>query len=559
MIGRENNITGKGAEKLFNFRPFFFSAIFLSLGILFYFAYHFLGVSTLWLLLGLPLMAIPFFFCHNKRQVYYTVLTMLLVGGSFLVGFFSFSAQLRGVYDVAPQLGEQYVTGKVVEIRPYAYNTIVILDDLVIGEDRENGKLIAYLPPSFEEKVSLCDELFLVGKVYGNEPSVEEFHYDAGELTENIRFRIWTEEVSVVGERFDLFLSLRSRAESVIEAGMDESPAAVMSAMLFGNTAGIDDGLYENIRQGGIAHIFAVSGLHVGALFAFCVFLFDRKPFQRVPKLARWIVLAGILYLYAGVCGFSASVLRATVMCLVLYATALLSVKTDMLESLGIAGIVLLLYRPTFLFEVGFQLSFMACFGLAFLTKPLGHVCDEIQKLYRKYFPKAPTRAEIEARKNGDTLPPSIGERIYQLVRSFLSASIAVQLFTAPLLLHYFGYVSGWALLLNGIFVPIVSGLFAMMLLLVALASVFPVELAVVFLYIPNLLWSLLLLLFQTMDFSSFALRNISLSGGGFFSYYCGLLFATDKWNLAKRVTMSLSTASFAVFLLLLLLGIFSG
>ena len=225
-----------------------------------------------------------------------------------------------------------------------------------------------------------------------------------------------------------------------------------------------------------------------------------------------------------------------------------------MLESLGVAGLILLIYKPSYLFEVGFQLSFCACLGLAFLSKPIGQVCDELKNLYRKYFPKAPTKAEIEAKKNDDTLPADVGERVYRAVRSFLSASLSAQIFTAPILLHYFGYVSGWSLLLNALFVPLMGGAFAFLLCSVLLASLLPVEFAFVILYLPNLVWSGVLLLFQTIDFSQFSLRNLSITSGGFFTYYAGCLLLTDKWNLPKKATMSLSAFCFGVFLLLLLI-----
>lgn len=554
MLDREHNVTGKGAEKLFNFRPFFFSAIFLCLGIIFYFLYHFKGVSTLWLLLLIPCAGIPFCFSHTRRQVYYSAFSVCCMGIAFFVGFFAFSCQIQDFFTHQECLGEQYVTGKIVEIRLDKENTTVLLEELYVGAQEVDGKLIAYLPLTEYENIKISDELFLHGKVYQTTLTAPNFVFKVGDLGEKVRFYIYPQESFVTGTRFDLFLAMRTRAENAIEAGMDDAPASVTRAVLFGNTKQIDEGLYDNIRSGGIAHIFAVSGLHVGTLSAFVIALFSGKRFQKVPKIVRLCLLAILLYLYAGICGFSASVLRAMVMCLVLYASRLFFLRTDMLESLGLAGLILLIYKPSYLFEVGFQLSFCACLGLAFLSKPIGQVCDELKNLYRKYFPKAPTKAEIEAKKNDDTLPPDVGERVYLSVRSFLSASLGAQIFTVPILLHYFGYVSGWSLFLNALFVPLMGGAFAFLLCSVLVASLCPVEFALVILYLPNLVWSGLLLLFQTIDFSQFSLRNLSITSGGFFTYYAGCLLLTDKWNVPKKTTMSFSAVCFGVFFLLLLI-----
>ena len=537
-----------GAEKLFNFRPVFFSAVFLSLGIAFYFLYHYHGVSALWLLCLLPIAATPFFFCRTKAKLFSVATAVAALGIFFFVGFFSFSFQTAWFFDRNEYLGENYISGRVVEKRPYESQTGLVLDELYIGGKRVEGKLIAYLPAIFYDKVALSDEIFLKGEVHETVVSGDNFSLMAGEFGDGLRLRLWADDAMVTDGGFNLFFFLRTRAEEVIEAGMDETPAAVTKAVLFGDAVGIDEDLYDNIRRGGIAHIFAVSGLHVGALFAFCLILMRKTPLRRLPKTAQFVFLALLLFTYAGVCGFSSSVLRATVMCLVVYASTLLSIKTDLIESLGLAAILILLFTPSALFEIGFQLSFAACFGIAFLSKPIGQVFDEILKWKRKLFPKPLTRAEKEALKNDDTLPPKVGERVYRAVSSFLSVSLGAQIFTAPLLLHYFGYVSGWALLLNGIFVPFISGVFWFLFLLVTVACLLPTSFAVAILYLPNLIWSAALLVFQTVDFSSFALQGVRLSLGGFITYFAAWLFCSDKWNLKKPLSLALAGICFIAF-----------
>lgn len=541
---------GRGTEKLFNFRPVFFSAIFLCLGIVFYFLYHYHGVSALWLLGLLPLAATPFFFCRTKEKIFKTAVAVALLSIFFFLGYFGFSLQTARFFDRAAYLGGNYVSGCVVEKRSYKDGTGLVLEDLSIGGKRVEGRLVAYLPATFYDTISLSDEVFLEGNVNEVEINGENFSLMAGELGDKVRFRLWADNAVVTGKKFDLFLFLRDRAEAAIDFGMDETPAAVTKAVLFGNTTGIDEDLYDNIRRGGIAHIFAVSGLHVGALFVFCLLLVRKTALRRLPKLGRFALLAILLFTYAGICGFSSSVVRATVICLAAYASTLIGIKTDLIESLGLAAICILLFKPSALFEVGFQLSFLACFGIAFLSKPIGQVFDEAAKLFRKVFPKRLTLAEEEAKENGDTLPPSLGERAYRAGSSFLSVSLGAQVFTAPLLLHYFGYVSGWALLLNCLFVPLISAVFSALLLLVAIACFFPASWAAALLYLPNVVWSAILLAFQTLDFSSFAISDLSLSVGAFFAYFAFCLFCSDKWNLKKSLCLILAGACFVSFLI---------
>ncbi len=534
-------------EKLFNFRPVFFLAIALCLGVLFYFHWYFNGVSAWWLLLTIPFAVAPFFFCRTKKKTVQTALAIVALFVSFFVGFFGFSLQMESYQKTKWKTGEAFVCGRVVEKRLYQEYTGCVLDLLTIDGEKINGRLIAYLPTSFFDKVEYCDQLLLRGEVRFRTLDAGNFGLQANMFGDGLSLSVWTDETQIVGNKFDLFLFLRDRAEKAIEAGMDETPAAVTKAIIFGDTLEIEEELYDNIRRGGIAHIFAVSGLHVGALFGFCLLLMKKTMLRRLPKSFRFLFLSVLLFVYAGVCGFSSSVIRAMLICLVAYASTLLGIKTDLLESLGLAAIVILLFKPSSLFEIGFQLSFCACFGIAFLARPIGQVFDEIAQLWKNIFRKGSARKKIVTVENDDTLPLTLGERVYRAVRDFLSASLGAQIFTAPLLLEYFGYVSGWALLLNCIFIPLVSAVFSILLLLVVVACLFSTGVASIILYLPNVVWSVLLLVFQVFDFSSFSFSGLDLSVGAMIAYFVGWIFCTDKWNLKRFTSNVLVLVSFII------------
>lgn len=525
---------------IFNFRFALFSAIYLALGVVFCYYHYFLSLHTAWLLCLPPMAFFPAFLSFSLQQWKKIAALSLLLCVSFFIGLFGFQIEVNR-YEDARAFGECYFSGKVVEMRDSANGTQVILGDLTIEGEKQNCKLIAYLPASLEGEVGLCDELFLRGTVTQKSFSQETFTLNASDFGKRIFLSAREVEGEKIGHSFDLFLFLNGRAKARIDAGMDETPAAVTRAVLLGDTTAIDKGLYDNIRRGGISHIFAVSGLHVGSLFAFCLLLVKKTSLRRMGEGLRFTFVAGILLTYAGVCAFTASVVRATVICLFAYAGKLLLVKTDFLQSLGLAAICILIVQPSALFTVGFQLSFAACFGIAFLSKPIGQVFDEGAKLYRKFVPIKLTEAEQQALENDDTIPPRIPARIYRILSSFMATSLAAQLFTAPLLLQYFGYVSGWALLLNCIFVPFISIVFSWLFLFVLLACILPTGLEAVLLYLPNAVWSAVLLLFERFDFSSFALKGISISSGLSMVYIAVCLFFTDKWNLKKSTQFLLA------------------
>ena len=533
-------VVQKNGGKLFNFRPVFFAALYLIFGVVFCFYCRFYGLSFAWLACLPILAAIPVFLSVSTAKRKKCVLALLSLCVCFFAGFFGFSIQVKR-YEKTTDFGECYFTGKVVEIHE-SYNKVgVVLDGVKIDGEKQNCKLIAYLPTAFGETITLSDELFLRGEIEKRDINAENFTMQSKEFGKRIFLVANDAEGEKIGHTFDLFLFLNARAKTVINAGMDEMPAAVTRAVLLGDTDGIESGLYENIRRGGIAHIFAVSGLHVGSLFAFCLLLLKKTPMKGLHGGLQFLFVAFILLTYAGVCAFSPSVVRATVICLIAYGGKRLQVKTDFLQSLGGAAICILIFNPSALFTVGFQLSFAACLGIAFLTKPIGQVFDECAKLYRKAVPVKLTEAEMQALQNDDTMPPRISTRIYRACSSFLATSLGAQIFTAPILLHYFGYVSGWALLLNCIFVPFIGVIFSLLLLSVAVACVLPVGLSTVILYVPNVVWSAVLLLFEAVDFTSFALEGLTITTGLSFVYLTATLFFTDKWDMKKSLRFLLA------------------
>ena len=549
MKSAGENLVARAEEtdKLFNFRPVFFAAAFLCLGISFAYLRFFKGVSAWWGMLLLPFAVPPFCFCSSRRQLKRTAISVGTLALSVVIGYGLLIAQLRDFSDTRNYDGEMPVVGRVVEKTDYGEYTGLTLTDLCIDGKEEKGRLKAYLPTAVCQGVALSDELIVTGSVRTNAEFFDEYGFRAEDIGDSVRFGMNAELCAVSGSSFDIFASVYTRIENTLYKNMHESSASVTLALLTGNTDGIESDLLDNMRMGGIAHIFAVSGLHIGALYAFCLMAFRKKPLHNLPKPLRFALLATILVFYSGVCGFTPSVLRATTLCLLAYAVKLTGLHIDFLEMLGVAAIGLLLFSPVALFEVGFQLTFLSCLGIAILKRPVQSVIDGGVGYVGKIFPKQRTEEQCAILAQGDSLPLGVGDKVYQWCSSVLSVSIAAQIASAPVLMCAFGFLSGWALLLNFLFVPIIGCLFSALLLCVATACVVPVTAGGV-LYLPELLCSLLMLVFELADFSSFALTGIKLTGGGILCYYAGWLFLSDKWNISKKSRVVYAVLCFAVF-----------
>ncbi|MBR2024145.1 MAG: ComEC/Rec2 family competence protein [Clostridia bacterium] len=523
----------ESSSKLFNFRPLFFSAVFLSFGVLCALALVQYDLPWWVLLFALPIAGIPFCFITTKKEFIQRTVAVCAMGLCFLFGLFAFFVQSNGFQTATYYNGEYTVRGRVTEYVVYDAYTRMQLTDVSVDGNTEKCALIAYLPGDFALKIPLSSTVEMVGELTTDTELFDERGFRAYAIDKDVKMYMSADSVTVTGRKFDLFLYCRQGLQTVLETGMDEIPAQTLRGLLFGETSGIDEGLLNNFRYGGIAHVFAVSGLHFGIVFACLSWIFNRECLWRIPKWLRFVFVALLLLFYGGICGFSASVIRAIVTCLTLYGAHLMGVASDWLERISLACLIVLCISPCQLFHAGFLLSFGACYGIALLTMRIekglwfcwGKVRKAIGIPIRKYLP------------NEQTHPLTIPQTIERNSITFLSVTTSAQAFTLPILMTTFGYVSGWSFLLNCIFVPIIGILFPFLLVFVVISALLPLAVASVVLHVPNLIMTIVALVFETFDFTTFALSGIKLSAFAIVCYYFALLLCTDKWNVPRKYT----------------------
>ena len=136
---------------------------------------------------------------------------------------------------------------------------------------------------------------------------------------------------------------------------MGEENAPLAYAVLFGDRTQVSDDILTSYNNAGILHLLAVSGLHVGFIAGLIYALLSKLKLKR---LFSFIITACLLLFYNYLCNFTPSVVRATIMiCVGLFANVL-GKKSDTLTTIGIAGILTLLIKPLWAFDIGFQLSY---------------------------------------------------------------------------------------------------------------------------------------------------------------------------------------------------------
>ena len=200
---------------------------------------------------------------------------------------------------------------------------------------------------------------------------------------------------------------------------------SILSGVLFGEKGYMDEDLYEEFQTNGIAHVLAVSGLHVGLVYGTIQKILKRKD------LLTSILGLGVLFIYAALSNFAVSVIRAGVMIALNIIAFLLRRKYDMLSAASAVAIILLLINPYYLYDSGAQLSFLAAYSLAVLL------------------PWFETRFKTfcDKRKN---------ETLYKIGNVFLPGFV-LQIGMAPLMAYHFLNFSPLSLFINPIAIYLAS------------------------------------------------------------------------------------------------------
>ncbi len=307
--------------------------------------------------------------------------------------------------------------------------------------DQPAGDILVYLsPPS---AVYPGQEVTIYGKMAAltrprNEGSFDYPLYAAGL---GLSGSMYGERLEVTGGEavpYQVLLQdIRSKVQEILFRLAPPEDAGVLQALLLGDKSNLDAELLSLYQENGIAHILAVSGLHLSILGMGFYRLLRRLKLSHNPAA---LVSALLILSYGILTGCSGSALRAVIMLLLQFLARSLGRTYDMLSALSAACLLLLFAHPYLLFSAGFQLSFGAVFSLALASElPL---------------PAHP-------------------------LLSGLTQSLLLQLFTLPILLYHYFQLPVYSILLNLLVLPLLSFLVYAALLAI-LSSFLSVPLALV-------------------------------------------------------------------------------
>jgi hypothetical protein len=307
------------------------------------------------------------------------------------------------------------------------------------------GKLVLYLKDTLREK-ALGQAILFHSKLSPIAPAQNPYQFDYKRYMEHQG--IYWQGYPICYEikdapSFSPFIKAK-QLQGYLAATLSHYPfskdtVGVLKALVLGVRSDITPELYQQYINAGAVHILAISGLHIG-IITYLLTLFISLVVPAHRKGVKIVLLLVFLLTYAAITGFSASVLRAVVMFGGYSIAYLAESRRARYDSLLLSAFILLLCKPTFLFEVGFQLSYMAVLSIA-LFLPLGE----------KY------RFE---------------NRFLNFFWDIIKVSIAAQIGVLPLSLYYFHQFAGLFLVTNVLILPILGIILSVGIGVVLLSSI---------------------------------------------------------------------------------------
>lgn len=184
------------------------------------------------------------------------------------------------------------------------------------------------------------------------------------------------------GTRNSIAIFFSKRQDQIagkLQHWLPESVSGIGTALLLGNKAGIDPQVMDSFSNTGAMHVLAVSGLHVGIILI--IFQYILQFFSRwITKKQSILFSVALIWAFGLLSGASPSVIRAVVMFSILTLGQLLSRKNSGMNNLLLSAIILLMYDPYYLFDIGFQLSYAALIGIFLFQAPVYHLIRIRQK-----------------------------------------------------------------------------------------------------------------------------------------------------------------------------------
>ena len=402
-------------------------------------------------------------------------------------------------------------------LKPSVYNYRYEADIIQLNKQETSGKiLVNVLCDSLNKPLNVDDNVLIYTEIrqVSLPKNPYEFNYRNYLKNQQIYHQINLENYQFLklGNRNSSIKGFASKVRksinlALLKNGFSANELAVINALLLGQRQDISNDLMQSYIGAGAIHILAVSGLHVGIILIILTFLFKPLFYFKHGKTITSVCIVILLWLFAILAGLSASVVRAVTMFSAITIGLYSNRSTNVYNTLVISMFFLLLINPYYLFEVGFQLSYLAVFSIVWIQP----------KLYCIWQPKL-----------------WLVGKFWQL----FTVSVAAQIGVLPLSLYYFHQFPGLFFVSNLVIIPFLGIILTagVVIMLLALLDLLPQMLSEGYIFIIR----------QMNNFISwvsnqqvFIVENITFSFAMLITFYAFIFFMlkwTEKKNFQRMV-----------------------
>jgi len=387
----------------------------------------------------------------NRSPLFGIIAYLCMIG----VGMTSYNIQnekLRPQHYTNLSSSENYntIVFKIKErLKPDAYNDKYIATIKSFNDKTAIGRLLINIKrDSIPKHISIDDVFFTSSELKQIQKPLNPHQFDYNKYLElqQVHHQLYLNSTTILqlsdskSTIYGYADALRRKINiNLAKAGFEDEVLSIMNALLLGQRQTIDKTIYNNYVNSGTIHILAVSGLHVGLILWILNALFKPLLYLKYGHFIRPFVLVIILWSFAVIASLSPSVTRAVTMFSIISIAMHLKRRANIYNTLVISAFWILLIEPTFLFAVGFQMSYLAVLGIVSI-QPI---------IYNLWKPKY-----------------WIIDKPWQI----FTVTLAAQAGVVPISLFYFHQFPGLFFISNLVVIPFLGIILGLGLLVIALA-----------------------------------------------------------------------------------------
>ena len=416
-------------------------------------------------------------------------------------------------------------------LKSSSYSERFVAKVIALENQKISGRVLLSFPlDTMAEKLQVDDELIVYTRLLTIDRPLNPHQFDYHNYMNGLgimnQMRLRKNDFLMVQNSEATLYGTAAKFRNLIidhlkKANFGKEEFGIIQALLLGQRNEISTETYNNYKNAGAVHILAVSGLHIGVLLLLLQFLLRPLERLRKGKTIKLVVIVTLLWGFAVLAGLSASVIRAVTMFSFVAYALYLNRPGNTFNILALSMFfILLVINPLLLFQVGFQMSYVAVFAIVWIYPFL-------EKLWR---PK------------------------YKLFRYFwqlLSVSIAAQLGVLPISLFYFHQFPGLFFISNLLIVPALGLILGTGVLVIFLALLNQLPPILVFAYDTLIRWMNTIIGWVAQQ-EAFVFRNISFDAVQLVLAYiiivCTVLFFS-KPTFKKAIALSLAIIGFQLWL----------